>query len=183
MCIALVHQICGCCIIILEAFYPGNVFPFTITSVISTALRGPSGRFLTGSRQKSLVNHPKTRQKRAGSVAACMSMRTSAYDGNSRHSARARPVSSVLPIIRKAVNEGPQFVAWPWKRYRSSRKTGFPPVQESRVRRRPAITLLASRRTTNPTFAGGFDSWLDPRSRTFCHKTPKRRFDSRVKSS
>ena len=67
------------------------------------------------------------------------------------------------------------------RRCRRSRKTGFQHVQESGSST-AGNHVMASRRTTHHTIHRRFDSWLDSRVTTV-KKTPKRRFDSRVKSS
>ncbi len=45
MCIALVHQVCGCCIIFLKAFYQGEMFSRYHNIRYQHRLRGPPGRF------------------------------------------------------------------------------------------------------------------------------------------
>ncbi len=125
------------------------MFSFTITSVIQHRLRGPQG---VSDRKpaKQATNHPKTRQKRAGSVfTACMSMRTECISaGNSRHSAEVSPVSGVLPIRKRWTD----LVLRGRGRLPAAGKPVFSTFR-NRVRRRPAITLwqVAGRLTTRFT--------------------------------
>ncbi|MGR6153177.1 hypothetical protein, partial [Klebsiella pneumoniae] len=59
-------------------FIKGNVFHIYHNIRYQHRLRGPQG-VSDGKPVKQTTNHPKTRQKRAGSVfTACMSMRASA---------------------------------------------------------------------------------------------------------
>ncbi len=85
---------------------------------------------LAGKPAKQATNHPKTRQKRAGSVfTACMNMLVPSA-GNSRHSAGVSPVSGVLPIRKRWT--GTQFIAYGLARCQPQPENPFSPhVQES----------------------------------------------------
>ncbi len=136
----------------LKAFFiKGNVFHIYHNIRYQHRLRGPSGEaFLTGNRQNEATNHPKTRQKRAGSVfTACMS------DGAHKCIARkVTPFSRGKSCFRrsshpKTVN-GDAIYCVAVKRYRRSRKTGFQHVQESGSST-AGNHVMASRRTTHHT--------------------------------
>ncbi len=180
MCIALVHQSLWLLYYyFLESFLSREMFfTFTITSVISTAWEALRA-FLTGNRQNRQQTTRKPRQKRAGSVLR------HAWVCAQVHSAEIHAIQRGKSCFRRSSHRkrwtGTQFIAWPWSVAGTAGKPvsarsgiGFVDGRQSRYGKSPDDSPHDSPRR--------FDSWLDSRVTTVI-KTPKRRFDSRVKSS
>ncbi len=131
----------------------------------------PSGRFGTRKpSKKQATNHPKDPpEQRAGSC--FYGMHEYAHGVHSAEIHAIQPGwNSSFPAFFPSENGSERgrsnLLRQPSKRYRRNRKTGFQHVQESQVRRRPAITLWQVARTTHHTIHRRFDSWLDSRVTT-----------------
>ncbi len=110
-------------------------------------LKRPQG-VSDGKPAKQATNHPKTRQKRAGSVfTACMSM-------HAVHSAKIHAIQPGKSCFRRSFHpktvNGDAIYCVAVKRCRRSRKTGFQHVQESGSST-AGNHVMASRRTTQHT--------------------------------